>query len=36
MAPQFDFLKVGDSIGADFVEYENLNEDFAKVEAHLG
>lgn len=37
LAPQFDFLRVGDSIGADFVgRYENLNEDFAKVEAHLG
>ena len=37
LSSQFDFLRVGDSIGADFVgRYENLNEDFAKVETHLG
>jgi len=37
LAPQFDFLKVGNDIGADFVgRYENLNEDFAKIEKRLG
>jgi len=37
LATQFDFLRDGDDIGVDFVgKYENLNEDFAKVEDHLG
>lgn len=34
---QYDFLKLNGKIGVDFVgKYENLNEDFKKIENHLG
>ena len=37
LQPQFNYIKNGNEIGVDFLgRFENLNEDFAKIQAILG